>query len=56
MIDSAPLLRADWHGSAWDRPGLADAGDWSVQKNEHLRQRIAKLIIALADEPIPNDN
>jgi len=47
MIESAPELRADSSGLGWDRPGLADAGDWSVAKNEQLRQRIAQMIVAL---------
>jgi hypothetical protein len=47
MIESAPTLRAGTHGDCWDRPGLADAGDWSVAANEQLRQRIARMIIAL---------
>ncbi len=51
MIACAPELRADAAGLCWDRPGLADAGDWSVTRNEQLRQRIAQLIVALTANP-----
>ena len=47
MIATAPRLRADAAGQCWDRPGLADAGSWSVTRNEQLRQRIARLIVTL---------
>ena len=47
MLESAPELRAGSFGDCWDRPGLADTGDWSIEKNEQLRQRIAQMIIAL---------
>ena len=47
MIATAPELRADAAGQCWDRPGLTDAGDWSVTRNEQFRQRIAQLIVTL---------
>lgn len=47
MVGSAPQLRSDWHGACWDRPGLSDAGDWTVRKNEQMRLRIAEMIVHL---------
>ena len=48
MIESAPTLRAGAFGDCWDRPGLADAGDWSIEKNEQMRRRMAKMIVDLS--------
>ena len=51
MMDAAPTLPVQRGRYACDSPGLADAGTWTVRRNEELRMKIAEMIVEIRFSP-----